>query len=207
MMHPDGIRKIPVTITLIGLCIVAFIAQHQQSFVAAFGDHGALSAHAIVQRFQLWRALTYCFMHANIPHILLNMTALFQLGYLLEPMLGSGMFLTCAATLNALSVVLYCAFCYLGDWVLPNSMALHLTRVSIVGMSSVLFGLMAIESIRSQRQVVPWVILIVIQLSWNHHVSFLGHVSGILSGYMYHYWHRYYNEDYCLLTEYLILPQ
>lgn len=206
-MQTDMIRKIPVTITLICLCVVVFIAQQQESFIAAIGEYGALSAHAIVQRFQLWRALTYCFMHANIPHILLNMTALFQLGYLLEPTFGSGMFLTCAATINAIAVALYCAFCYIGDWILPNSMALHLTRVSVVGMSSVLFGLVSIESIRSQRHVVPWVMLIVIQLGWNHHVSLLGHASGIFSGYMYHYWHRYHNEDYCLLTEYLILPQ
>lgn len=202
-MHTAVLQKIPVTISLVSLCILVFIAQ---GFVA-IDEYGALSAHAIVQRFQLWRALTYCFMHANILHILMNMVALGQLGYLLEPMLGSGMFLTCSATLNAISVALYCVFCYFGDYVLPNSMALHLTGVSVVGMSSILFGLMAIESLRAERQVVPWVILIVIQFGMHQQVSFVGHVSGILSGYLYHYWHRHYDEDYRLLTEYLTLPQ
>jgi rhomboid protease GluP len=42
---------------------------------------------------EAWRFLTSCFLHFGIMHLLMNMIALYYIGYLLEPRLGSGWFL------------------------------------------------------------------------------------------------------------------
>jgi rhomboid protease GluP len=43
---------------------------------------------------QWWRLLTCCFLHIGIIHLLMNMYALFYVGFLLEPLLGRTRFLS-----------------------------------------------------------------------------------------------------------------
>ncbi len=54
---------------------------------------GHFSATLAIQQFQIWRLITFQFLHANFNHILMNMLGLFFLGPMIEMYLGSKRFL------------------------------------------------------------------------------------------------------------------
>lgn len=62
---------------------------------AALAPHawGAFSVDQGIFGFQIWRVVTYQFLHASFGHILFNMIGIYFLGNLLEPQLGSRKFL------------------------------------------------------------------------------------------------------------------
>ena len=55
---------------------------------------GANTRQLIIEG-EAWRFLTSCFLHFGIMHLLMNMIALYYIGYLLEPRLGSIRFIFC----------------------------------------------------------------------------------------------------------------
>jgi membrane associated rhomboid family serine protease len=64
-------------------------------------DHGYLIGAAVVEHGQWWRIFTAAFLHGSIPHVALNMLALYQVGNLVERLFGKLRF----ALLYALSIV------------------------------------------------------------------------------------------------------
>ena len=56
-------------------------------------EAGAFTAQAAVYHLQLWRFITFQFLHANYEHLGFNMLALFFFGPLMESYLGRGRFL------------------------------------------------------------------------------------------------------------------
>lgn len=87
-MRPRGA---PFTTSMIALCWLAFVldwlSPHQQG-IGQFTLNGALFPDAVLQG-QWWRLITYGFVHANIPHVLINSIALFQAGDFVEYVYGS----------------------------------------------------------------------------------------------------------------------
>ena len=75
------------TMTLIGICLVVFVAQYA---VPGFQDRIAF-VPALAQS-EPWRFLTSAFAHGGITHIAFNMYALWVMGSYLEPMLGRARF-------------------------------------------------------------------------------------------------------------------
>lgn len=73
----------PVTVTIIALCVIVFIAQQ-------LDDHlwQDLAFAPFMGRSEPWRFLTAAFVHGGSMHILLNMIALWQVGSGLERVLG-----------------------------------------------------------------------------------------------------------------------
>lgn len=82
-------RKPYVTYGLIAVCVAAYAGQQ------ASADFDALLGMTAteVARGELWRVVTYGFLHASPIHILFNMLLLFQLGTALEERLGRARFL------------------------------------------------------------------------------------------------------------------
>jgi membrane associated rhomboid family serine protease len=89
----------PATFALIGLNVIAFVAEIAGGGGAASVNGGGrlihdagLNAPAVADG-DVWRIVTSAFLHAGPLHILLNMVALYFLGTLLEPAIGRPRFL------------------------------------------------------------------------------------------------------------------
>ncbi len=92
----------PVTLVLIGLNVLVFLAQIVTSgggiVTGSSGgtlyEWGALWPPSIAYDHEYWRLVTPMFLHGSIAHILMNMVSLWFIGSVLERMIGSGRFLT-----------------------------------------------------------------------------------------------------------------
>lgn len=78
------------TYVIMGICVAVFFLGGGNG--AVFQD-GALYGPAVDLGHDYWRLVTYGFLHGGIIHIAFNMILLFQLGTMLEPMLGRARFL------------------------------------------------------------------------------------------------------------------
>lgn len=144
---------------------------------------------------QSYRLVSAAFIHGGILHLLMNMMALRQLGITLEQSLGTLPFIGISLLLTLVSGLIYTLgsnvlYFILKDYRWVNSCA--------VGYSGVLFAYMVIgiklgdpnqtRSIFGFFQVpawiYPWVMLGILQILVPN-VSFMGHLAGILSGFMY----------------------
>jgi len=98
----------------------------------------ALSPALVYER--PWTLITHMFMHANIPHLLLNLMALFMFGIILEPHIGTKRFLI-IFFLSGLSAGL-------GEALIasPDS--------SSVGASGAIFGVMGALAMLKPRSIV-----------------------------------------------------
>ena len=125
-----------------------------------------------------YRIVTAGFLHAGLLHLGFNMFVLYQLGMLLEPVLGRlrfGLVYAVAMLSGSLGVLL----------VSPNSLT--------VGASGAVFGLMgaAVATMRS-RGVDPFstglggtiVLNLVITFTLSRYISVGGHVGGLIGGFL-----------------------
>lgn len=92
----EEIRKEPVTVTLILINILVFIAVEftgtsQDAWHVL--DYGAAYTPYIVGKGEVWRLFTSMFLHFGIEHLLNNMLVLFVLGSRLEQVIGRIRFL------------------------------------------------------------------------------------------------------------------
>jgi len=138
--------------------------------------------------------LSSAFFHFSLLHIVLNMVSFYPMGTAFERTKG---------TLNTLYLILLFAF---GISIVhfAISSALFMFQISTsgyfqcsAGFSGVLFCILTIECHNHEgsrnffgfsfpSRVYPWILLFVIQLVMGN-VSFYGHLSGILFGYVYIY--------------------
>ena len=141
------IRDFPVTIALcllyVGLFVLMAIAQGRldtgQGPLALFGlsidtlvDFGAVDGKLVLDQGQWWRLITATFLHGSIPHVVLNVLALYQLGRIIEDWYGG-------STLVLLHVLLGLAGSLVSLWMhrmMPG-------RVVQVGGSGAIFGFAA----------------------------------------------------------------
>src|SRR5215212_6046948 len=134
----------PATYVLIGLNVVAFIAEilgggsaTSLSRGGSLIHDGGLNAVAIDVQGEWWRVVTAGFLHAGAIHLLFNMFALYVLGSLLEPAVGTARFVgiyfvsLLAGSLGALIVS-------------PNDLT--------VGASGAVFGLMSAAFIMARHR-------------------------------------------------------
>ncbi len=177
-----------VTLTVIGVCALAYIAQLADDAVTndfAFAPFLAWS--------EPWRALTAAFLHSpSSPlHILVNMFFLWQLGSYLEALLGraryAALYLTSALG-GAVAVVL---LAQPPDRALTDPSELEVYQswfTGVVGASGAVFGLFAtvfIVNRRLGRSSGPFYVTLLLnavlgfvypQISWQ------GHLGGLVTG-------------------------
>lgn len=128
-----GRNDAPVTYALIGICVIAFVAEMFGGGASGFGGGGDLIREGgiygpAVADGEWYRVVTSAFLHAGLLHLAFNMFALYILGTLLEPAIGSvrfaGIYFV-SVLAGSLGVVL----------ITPDELA--------VGASGGVFGLMA----------------------------------------------------------------
>ena len=98
----NGVRTFPpVTLTLIVLCVVAFLLQNSLGNPALydfmlwplgqFSDR-MQNGEVVTVGFELWQLVSYAFLHGDMGHLFFNMFALYMFGAPLEHTWGSQRF-------------------------------------------------------------------------------------------------------------------
>ena len=135
----QSFRAYPVTVALIGLCLLAFAAE---IYMGGSEDAntllklGALAPANVFEKGQWWRLITATFLHFGPIHLASNMFVLWIFGRMLEPMLGS---------LRLLSIYLFGA-------VASSAFVLWLMSANdtdygfLVGASGAIFALLGTEA-------------------------------------------------------------
>lgn len=149
----------------------------------------------IVEKYQLWRLITGAFLHGGILHLCMNMLSFTQLGLTFESHVGTLSYFYHIIIFGLISAIFHTLIAFImyigGDSSQWNS--------SAVGFSGVLFALIVVDisiSGGDQRSIMglvmvpswiyPWVMLLIMSLLIQN-VSFLGHLSGIIAGYLYQF--------------------
>jgi membrane associated rhomboid family serine protease len=175
-----GRSDAPVTFVLIGLCVAAFIAELAGGGTGALSGGGSVNAEGglfgpAVASGEPYRIVTSAFLHAGFIHLAFNMFALYILGTLLEPAIGSARF----AGIYAASI-LGGAF---GALLLsPNELT--------VGASGGIFGLMAAAFLIARdrgldhlaSQIGIFVIFNLVITFSVPNISVGGHLGGLVAG-------------------------
>jgi membrane associated rhomboid family serine protease len=176
-----GRADAPATYAIIGLCVAAFIAE-----LAGGGGVGSLEGGGSVIREgglfgpavadgEVYRIVTSAFLHAGILHLGLNMFALYILGTLLEPAIGTWRF-----------VGIYAASILAGSCGALILDPLELT----VGASGGVFGLMAAAFLVARHRGLDELasqvgFFVIINLVFTFSISGIsigGHLGGLAGG-------------------------
>ena len=106
---------------------------------------GGFSVQAAILHLQLWRFLSFQFLHASPTHLFYNMIALYYFGTILEPHLHRGPFLVFYLLSGCAGALLYLLM-----WRL-NLLHVYATS-TLVGASAGIFGVMAGAATREPRK-------------------------------------------------------
>lgn len=181
-----GRSDAPATYAIIGLCIAAFLAELLSGAeLLGGGDAGSVAFDfglfafggpgAGVAEGEIYRIITAGFLHAGIIHLGLNMFALYILGTLLEPAIGTRRFLG-----------IYIASILAGSW---GALLLDPDQLT-VGASGGIFGLMAAAFLIARHrgldelasQVGVFVVLNLVFTFSVPNISIGGHLGGLVGG-------------------------
>jgi membrane associated rhomboid family serine protease len=179
-LEPTGYTA---TIVLIALNVAAYLAEIATGTGGISGTIGtvyfnyALQGHAVADG-EWYRLLTGGFLHAEIFHIAFNMFALFILGRLLEPAIGTPRF-----------VALYFASLFAGSF---GAIALTDPHTLTVGASGAIFGLFAAAFVIARGRGLNALaaelgVILLLNLGFTFaapHISIGGHLGGIVGGFI-----------------------
>ena len=175
-----GRSDAPATFVLVGICVAAFVAE-----LLTGGSIGELGGDSLsidwglfgpaVAEGEPYRIVSYSFLHAGLLHLAFNMIALYVLGTLLEPAIGTRRFLG----IYAVSVLGGAFGALLLD---PNELT--------VGASGGVFGLMAAGFLIARdrgldqlaSQIGFFVVLNLFITFAIPGISIGGHIGGLLGG-------------------------
>ncbi len=114
---------------------------------------GHFSVYMALGHLQLWRFITFQFLHANLNHILFNMIALFFFGPLIESYLGSRKYLAFYLLCGMAGPVAYIAL-----W--ATHILIGSSYVPLIGASAGIFGvLIAGATVAPNSEVLIWGLL------------------------------------------------
>lgn len=164
------------------------------SFFVRINDALSLNPTAIVFRKQVYRLISYIYVHGSILHYLGNSFAAFPLLSKFENQSGS--LLTLAVPLIAFTLLPSLIY-------VSVSIAIDMNIV-LIGASGMVFALLALEAMRQHAIMpstpllgfslptwsLPFIILVVIAVLIPGS-SFLGHFLGMIIGYFFHFAWRY----------------
>ena len=184
----------PVIKALILANIVAFVATWVAPFdvIALFG----LQPRSVIGGIELWRPITYMFLHAGLFHILFNMLALWMFGVELERMWGSRYFLKYyfVCGLGAAATMLVLSF-------MPVPAFESLYYAVTVGASGAIYGILLAFALYFPNR--PIVMFFVFPVPARYAVMIMGgiallssmgasggvahgaHLGGLIAGYLY----------------------
>lgn len=183
----------PATSFLIALCTSIWL--YIQKHGIGYSDVG-ISYEAVIESGQYWRVVTAAFSHISFIHLMFNMSALWSLGVIESPLhtgLGWRHYLKYTVLLVFLSGALVLGIYHV---LLQRFRMERYKRVTAVGYSAVVFGLMTILSIKQPFSNLNLFGLLNLPISFAPfesliftsiivpQASFVGHFAGIVVGYL-----------------------
>ena len=159
------------TKTLIGICVAIFGFEYVTGYDLSY-DFGEIGVMVFMGEW--YRLVTSMFLHGSLTHVAFNMLALWQLGSVLEPMLGRSRYL-----------LLYFLSGLSGSFA---SLLFNDQYVTSIGASGAIFGLMGAYAVfaRSRR---PWDTSILVVIGLNLVIGFVvpgidwhAHLGGLAMG-------------------------
>jgi membrane associated rhomboid family serine protease len=178
----------PATRLIVSVCALTYVIQ---VFLDPPLTDYALNPAMVLRDGQFYRLVTGALFHANLLHIVMNVTSTVAIGGMLERRIGTLMTLLTICW----GILLVSSTYVLVSWL--AHVALGLRPQNCVGFSGVIFQLSVLESnfgpgdrtrsvfgvVEVSSRAYPWALLLALQFMMPH-VSFLGHLSGILIGTM-----------------------
>lgn len=176
------------TLAIAVICLILFIPNAARTSTFAV----CLLPSRVFSSVQLYRIFTYPFFHAGFFHILFNLIAWFMLANNFEKTVGTlGAFYVIFVLFIPLSAVLQCAVAVIIDALAST----QFRNDCSVGISGVLFAILVVNIHVSAASSItffglfnisatwyPWLLAVILQLL-SPHLSFMGHISGILLAY------------------------
>ncbi|KAL3914272.1 MAG: hypothetical protein SGILL_006169 [Bacillariaceae sp.] len=145
----------------------------------------------VIAKLQVYRIITSSLLHANLMHIGMNMMSMAAIGGILEKKSGTLRLLFSIGWAILLTGGVYISVAYLVYAILGYD---QLVNSHAVGFSGVLFHLLVMETYLQAGEsrslfgfvsvppaLYPWVLLVVLQFIMPN-ISFMGHLSGIITG-------------------------
>jgi membrane associated rhomboid family serine protease len=173
----------PVTRILVGINIAVSVwlwVTGAWTSDPALVAHGALVPEYVRQRGEWWRLVSGAFLHANLVHIAVNMISLWQLGSVLELLLGSARMLqlyTLAMLGSGLAVVYFSA---------DQTQATVGASGAIYGLFGALIAIGLRLGRRGYAMVMSMVPILIINLVITFvfpFISVFAHLGGLVSGF------------------------
>ncbi|HMK98018.1 MAG TPA: rhomboid family intramembrane serine protease [Acidimicrobiales bacterium] len=186
-----SLSQAPVTLALIGICIVVYLATSADQGFSGIdpqvADRFGLQGYLIQFDGQWYRIFTSIFLHESLVHVGLNMFSLFIVGRVLEPALGwwryLALFLVCGVG-GAVGFYLFTnplAPTFGGPGIIELS-------APAIGASGAIFGLFGAYFILARRAAADTsgiVFLIVLNLIYGFVVTGIAwqdHIGGLITG-------------------------
>ena len=182
---------------LIIINVVVFVLQYMTLDLRGGGITSALILDAdAVMHGQVWRLLTYAFLHATIWHILFNMLALWWFGTDLEDMYGPREFLA-----------FYLLSAFLGGLAYLFGVLLHLQdALPCLGASGAIVAVLILYACHFPTRVIYLFMVVpvpawgfaLLMVGWNLYnylngardgTAYMVHLGGAAFGFLYHYYH------------------
>jgi len=181
---PFGTKSIFITVLSFYILKVFWTDEIEDTCI----NPDAMWSHIITS---LPRYILHSFVHANILHIILNSIALIHFSSNFEKHVGSVLLIYIVLIFTVLIAIVYSfvaqvlSILFINKWM----------NTCTIGISGVLFSFITIESLNNETvrnvrgieipsKYNPWILLVFTQIFWPK-ASFLGHLSGIIIGYLY----------------------
>jgi len=141
---------------------------------------GHFSMVTAVQKFQIWRFITFQFLHADLNHLIFNMLALYFFGPIVESYLGSRRFVPFYLLCGIGGAALYLILLMLG-------LRIGAPWVPLVGASAGIFGILIAAALVAPNTMVLFMMILPMPLrtlAWlfigiaAYTVIFMGHNAG-----------------------------
>lgn len=161
----------------------------QQLIPNVLEQWGAFNTNLAVNQFQIWRFVTYMFLHGGFGHIMANMLGVWIFGTQIEALWGERTFLIYYFVCGLGGAVLYAAFGLAGmggSWMLGASGAL-MGLLLAYGMSfpNNVVLLMMFIPIKAKYLVVLYGLYDLLSIPKGDGVAHLAHLGGLLAGFIF----------------------
>ena len=184
-------RTVPLaTLGTIGICVIIYVLQLILDIELR---QFTLCPRRVIYLHEYYRIITSTLFHGNLMHIGLNMMSTSAISSLLEKRRGSFRHLFCTLWAIILTSAVYIVVAFLGYHWLGHT---DLMYQHALGFSGVIFYMSVLECNLSPNQsrslfgfatvpsyLYPWVLLVALQFIMPN-LSFMGHLAGILVGYL-----------------------
>ena len=166
--------RAPVTMTFLAINIFVFIAMHLSENGI---DEFALVPLYLIEDPAIFAvsSLTSMFLHANIAHIVFNMLALFTLGRILEPQIGSARFVLVYMLSGFAGTGLHTAYAFIAEAGI---------NIPVVGASGAISGIIGIAAALGDRLAIYWLIAQVpFAFAGISPIAYFAHIGGFIFGF------------------------